>query len=133
MLEIPVIRMPLNNHIEFEWKFKFWMKIMKVHVGMLAIPPMWYKCWHGGNSSHVVQMYFNDFDICTMLNLMSISLSSRKLMKLHENLVEIHFIWWPPNGFCSLAYWVWCQIQVFVENLCKYMKIWLKYILFGGH
>jgi hypothetical protein len=74
-----------------------------------------------------------NFDICTMLNLMSNSLSSWKFMKLHENLVEIRPIWWPPNGFCSLAYWVWCQIQVLVEILCNYMKRWLKYVLFGGH
>jgi hypothetical protein len=31
-----------------------------------------------------------------MLNLMSISLSFGKVMKLHENLVEICPIWWPP-------------------------------------
>jgi len=26
MLEIPIIRKPIDNHIEFEWKFKFLMK-----------------------------------------------------------------------------------------------------------
>jgi hypothetical protein len=36
MLEILVIQKPLDNHIEFERKFKFLLKIMKV-------------CWHGGN------------------------------------------------------------------------------------
>jgi hypothetical protein len=45
-----------------------------------------------------------NFDICTMLNLMSNSLSSGKLMKLHENLAEMHPIWWSPDEFCSLAY-----------------------------
>jgi hypothetical protein len=42
MLEILVIQKPLDNHIEFEWKLKFLMKIMKVHVGMVGIPPMWW-------------------------------------------------------------------------------------------
>jgi hypothetical protein len=42
MLEIPIIQKPLNNHIEFEWKFKLLMKIMKVCVGMVAIPPVWW-------------------------------------------------------------------------------------------
>ncbi len=31
-----------------------------------------------------------------MLNLVSNSISSSKFMKLHENLVEIHPIWWAP-------------------------------------
>ncbi len=35
------------------------------------------------------------FDICTMLNLMSNLLSFKKIMKLHENLVEIHPILYP--------------------------------------
>ncbi len=74
-----------------------------------------------------------NFDICTMLNLMSNSLSSWKFMKLHENLVEIHPMWWPPNGFCFPICWVWCQIQVLIEMFCNYMKRWLKYVLFGGH
>jgi hypothetical protein len=43
MLEIPIIPKPLDNHIEFEWNFKFLMKIMKVLVGiMLVIPTMWW-------------------------------------------------------------------------------------------
>jgi hypothetical protein len=42
MFEIPVIRKPLDNHIEFEWNFKFLMKIMKVCAGMVVIPPMWW-------------------------------------------------------------------------------------------
>jgi hypothetical protein len=42
MLEIPIIWKPLDNHIEFEWNLKFLMKIMKAHVGMVAIPPMWW-------------------------------------------------------------------------------------------
>jgi hypothetical protein len=42
MLEIPIIRKPLNNHIEFEWKFNFFMKIYEN------------ACWHGGNSSYLV-------------------------------------------------------------------------------
>jgi hypothetical protein len=32
MVKIHVICKPLDNHIEFEWKFKFLMKNMKVHV-----------------------------------------------------------------------------------------------------
>jgi hypothetical protein len=42
MFEIPVIQKPIDNHIEFEWEVKFLMKIMKVHVGMVAILPMWW-------------------------------------------------------------------------------------------
>jgi hypothetical protein len=38
MVEIPVIWKPLNNHMEFEWKFKFLMKNYEVCVGMVAIP-----------------------------------------------------------------------------------------------
>jgi hypothetical protein len=34
-----------------------------------------------------------NFDVCTMLNSMSNSLFSKKLMKLYENLVEICPIW----------------------------------------
>jgi hypothetical protein len=75
MLEIPIIQKPLDNHIEFECNFKVLMKIIKVCVGMVVILPMWWPP--------------HQFDICTMLNLMSNSFSSRKLMKLHENMVEI--------------------------------------------
>jgi hypothetical protein len=42
MVEIPIIRKPLDNHIEFEWKLKFLMKIYESG------------CWHGGNSSYLV-------------------------------------------------------------------------------
>ncbi len=42
MLDIFIIRKPLNNHIEFEWKFKFLMKIMKMCVAMVTILPMWW-------------------------------------------------------------------------------------------
>ncbi len=42
MFEILIIQKLLNNHIECEWNFKFLMKIMKVHVGMVAIPSMWW-------------------------------------------------------------------------------------------
>jgi len=41
MIEILVIRKSLDNHIEFECKFKFSMKIMKLRDGMVAIPPIW--------------------------------------------------------------------------------------------
>jgi hypothetical protein len=42
MLEILVIWKPQDNHIEFEWKFKF---LMKNYESV---------CWHGGNSSYLV-------------------------------------------------------------------------------
>ncbi len=42
MLENLVIRNPLDNHIEFEWKFQFLVKIMNVHVGMVTILPIWW-------------------------------------------------------------------------------------------
>jgi hypothetical protein len=102
MLEIQVIQKPLNNHIEFEWKFKFLMKLMKVHVGVVAIFPC-----GGGHQTN--------FDICTMLSLMSISLSFGKLMKLHENLVKIRLIWWLLDGFCSLI----CEFGVKCRFLLK--------------
>ncbi len=82
MLEILIIQKPLENHIGFEWKFKFLMKMMKMRVGMVQFLPC------GGHQTN--------FNICNMLNLMSISLSFGKVMKLHENLVEICPIWWPP-------------------------------------
>jgi hypothetical protein len=41
MVEIPILQKPLNNHIEFEWKFKFLRKIYEN------------ACWHGGNSSYL--------------------------------------------------------------------------------
>jgi hypothetical protein len=65
------------------------MKIMKVRVGMVVIFP------RGG--------YLIDFNICTMLNLMSNLFSCKTLMKFHANLVEIHSIWWPLDGFYFLA------------------------------
>jgi hypothetical protein len=42
MFEILIIWKPLDNHIEFEWKFKFLMKNYES------------ACWHGGNSSYLV-------------------------------------------------------------------------------
>jgi hypothetical protein len=42
MLESLVIQKPLDNHIEFEWKFKFLMKNYEN------------ACWHGGNSFYLV-------------------------------------------------------------------------------
>jgi hypothetical protein len=62
---------------------------MKMHVGMVAIPPMW---WPLGQFQH---LHHVEFDVKFIF--------SRKLMKLHENLVEIHLIWWPLDGFCFLA------------------------------
>ncbi len=42
MLEILVIQKPLHNHVEFKWKLKFLMKSMKVRVGMVEVPLMWW-------------------------------------------------------------------------------------------
>jgi hypothetical protein len=82
MLESLVIQKPLDNHIEFEWKFKFLMKNYEN------------ACWHGGNSFYLV--------------------ATRQVLAFTQ---------------C----WVWCQIHFFLENLWRYMKTWLKYVLFGGH
>jgi hypothetical protein len=57
MLVILVIQKPLNNHIEFKWNFKFLMKIMKVHVGMVVIPPMW---WPPNQFQH---LHLVEFDV----------------------------------------------------------------------
>jgi hypothetical protein len=117
MLEIPIIRKPLDNHIEFEWKFKFW--IMKVCVSMVAIPPMWWPLnqfrhlhhvefyvkfsffwkinevtWKfGWNTSYLVATRWVLFS--SLLSLVSNSGFYWKFMQLHENMVEIHHIWWP--------------------------------------
>jgi len=42
MFQILGIQRLLDNHIEFEWKFKF---LMKNYENV---------CWHGGNSSYLV-------------------------------------------------------------------------------
>ncbi len=64
-----------------------------------------------------------------LLSLVSNSSSCWKFMQLHEKMVKIHHIWWPLDGFCSLAIWVWCQIQIFVENLCKLHEKMVKICL----
>jgi hypothetical protein len=56
------------------------------------------------------------------------------LMKIYESAC-----WHGGNSSYLVAtIWVlffsmltWCQISL-VENLCNYMKRWLKYVLFGG-
>jgi hypothetical protein len=118
MLEIPIIGKPLDKHIE--------PKIQVFNENYEST------CWHGGNSSHVVATR----PILTFAPCMSNSLSFGKLMKLYENLVEICPILIGHSNqmnFVPPTYCVWCQIQVLVENLCNYMKRWLKFILFGGH
>jgi hypothetical protein len=87
MFEIPVIRKPLNNHIEFEWKFKFLMKNYES------------ACWHGGNSFYLVATRWVLFP--SLLSLVSNLVSCSKFMQLHEKMVEIHPIWWPPDRFYS--------------------------------
>jgi hypothetical protein len=42
MVGIPIVQKPLDNHIEFEWKFKILMKNYESAF------------WHGGNSSDLV-------------------------------------------------------------------------------
>jgi hypothetical protein len=42
MFEMLIKWKPLDNHIEFEWKFKF---ILKNYENA---------CWHGGNSPYLV-------------------------------------------------------------------------------
>jgi len=124
MVAILPIQWPLGglrhlHHVEFDVKFTFFLKIYEV-------------TWKiGRNNSYLVATRWVLFP--NMLSLMSNLASCSKFMKLHENMVEIHLIWWPLDGFCSPTCWVWCQIQIFVENLLNYMKIWLKYVLFGGH
>ncbi len=123
---------------------------MKVHVGMVAIPPIWWPLngfWHlqhvefdvkftfflkiyevtwklGWNTCYLVAMKWVLFP--SLLSLVSNSNSCLKFIQLHEKMVEISFIWWPLNGFCSLAFWVWFQIQLFVENLCKLHEKMIK-------
>jgi ribosome-associated toxin RatA of RatAB toxin-antitoxin module len=149
---------PLDNHIKFELKFKFLMKIMKVHVGMVAIIPMWWPpdwfqhlqhvefdlnftffskinevTWKlGWNTSYLVATKWVLFS--SLLTLVSNLGSCWRFMQLHEKMVKIHLIWWPLDWFCSLTYWVWCQIQIFIENLCKlHEKMVEIYLRFGGH
>jgi hypothetical protein len=132
MLEILIIRKLLDNHIEFEWKFKFLMKIMKVRVGMDTILPMWWPLdqfrhlhhvksnvkfilfwkineivWKlGWNTSYLVATKWILFP--NLFSLVSNSNCSRKFMQLHEKIVEIHTIWWPLDGFYSLDCLDWC-------------------------
>jgi hypothetical protein len=90
MFEIPIIRKPLDNHIEFEWKFKFLMKLWKCLLAWWQFFPC------GGRETN--------FDICIMLNLMSNSLSFGKLIKSYIlialsvcdvtfMLPVLHFLW----------------------------------------
>jgi hypothetical protein len=106
MVVIPPIWWPPNrfqhlHHVEFDVKFTFFLNIHEV---------TWKLGW---NTSYLVATKW--VLLPNLLRLMSCS----KFMQLHEKMVEICFIWWPPYGFCSLAYCVWFQIQLFVENLCK--------------
>ncbi len=141
MLEIPIIWKPVDNHIEFEWKFKFLMKIMKVCVDnscnssyLVAIRPIstfapcWIWCqihlkiyevtWKlGWNTFYLVATKWVLFP--NLLSLVSNLGSCWIFMQLHKNMVEIHLIWWPLDEVCSPTYWIWFQIHVFVENLCK--------------
>jgi hypothetical protein len=114
-----------------------------MHVGMVPIPPMWWpidQFWHlhhvefdvnftffwkinevtwklGWNTCYFVATKWVLFP--SLLSLVSNSGSCWKFMQLHEKMVEIHPIWWPLDWFCSPTCWVWCQIQLFVENICK--------------
>ncbi len=90
----------------------------------------------GWNMSYLVATKWVLF--LSLLSLVSNSGSYWKFMQLHENLVEIHFIWWPLDEFCSLAYWFWCQIQFMQEltktkheilSLMALMKIYKKNIM----
>jgi fumarate reductase subunit D len=56
MLEILVIWKPLNNHIEFEWKFKFLVKIRKMCVGVVVILPIW---WSPHRLQHLHHVEFD--------------------------------------------------------------------------
>ncbi len=60
MVEILVMWKPLNNHIEFEWKFKF---LMKNYASV---------CWHGGNYFYLVATRW--FLFPNMLSLVSNSI-----------------------------------------------------------
>jgi hypothetical protein len=101
MVEILVIQKPLNNHIKFEWKFKFLIKNYES------------ACWHGGNSSYLVAIRWVLFP--NMLSLVLNSTSCWKFMQLHEKMVEMCPIWWPLDGFYFLARWFWCQIQLLLN------------------
>jgi hypothetical protein len=101
MVAIPPMWWPLDqfqhlHHVEFDVKFIFFQKINEI---------TWKSCW---NMSYLVATIWVLFS--NLLSLVSNLGSCWKFMQLHENLVEIHLIWWPLDGFCSPAYWVWCQI-----------------------
>jgi hypothetical protein len=93
------------------------MKIMKVHVGMVAILPMWppNQFWHlhhvefdvnfiffwkineiiwkiGWNMSYLVATKWVLFH--NLLSLVSNLSYCWKFMQLHEKMVKIHSIWW---------------------------------------
>jgi hypothetical protein len=66
MLESLDIQKPLDNHIEFEWKFKFLMKIYEN------------ACWHGGNSFYMVATKWVLFP-----NILSLVSNSTFLLKIY--------------------------------------------------
>jgi hypothetical protein len=131
MLEIWVIWKSLNNHIELEWKFKFlmknyesacwhggnssylvatrlistfvpcwiWFQIHFLFENLWSYMKTWLKYILFGGMKWVL------FPI--LLSLVSNSSSCLKFIQLYEKMVEISFISWSLDGFCSLSYWVW--------------------------
>jgi hypothetical protein len=75
---------------------------MKVHVGMMVIPPIWWPLDKFQHLHHV------EFDI--------------KFMKLHENFVEICPILWLLDGFCSQHVEFGVKFSFLLKTLCNYMK-----------
>jgi hypothetical protein len=103
------------HHVKFNVKFTFFSKINEI---------IWKLGW---NTSYLVATRW--VLLPKLLSLVTNSSSCWKFMQLHEKMVKIHHIWWPLDGFCSLAIWVWCQIQIFVENLCKLHEKMVKICL----
>jgi hypothetical protein len=158
MLEFPIIQKPLNNHIEFEWKLKF---LMKIYESVF---------WHGGNSSYLVATrWVSTFAPCwiwcqihflpkklwsymkTWLKYVLFGGHQMGFLPQHVEfgvkfsfLLKIYAITWKYGwnmSYSGITKWVLLPNTLnlvsnslfFVENLCNYMKRWLKYVLFGSH
>jgi hypothetical protein len=113
MLQILVIWRLLDDHIEFEWKFKF---LMKNYDGIL---PVWWSLnefWH---------LHHVEFDVKFIFFLKIYEVT----WKLSWNMSYVVAIIWVlfPRLLSLVSHLGFCW------NFCNYMERWLKYILFGGH
>ncbi len=120
MLEILIIWKPLDNHIEFEWKFKFLMKFYES------------ACWHGGNSSYLVAIKpILTFAACW--NWCQIHVLLENLWSYMKTWLKYVIFGGHHMGFVSQPVEFGVKFWFLLKIYANYMKRWLKYVLFGGH